>query len=107
MAKVKITIYKKIIFEELLDQLDYNDPGNKDFGICPKFEVGQEFIINNIDDIPNGFCSWAWSDIQRDVAMILYGAEPEPRLKKSHSIYSSCDEGIRPVIFYIERVDDN
>lgn len=108
MSKVKITVYKTLLFEELLCELDmeYKNGENRDFGKCPRFNEGDTFFIDNIDDIPNKFCSWAWCDIERDVAMILFGAEPEPKLKKSHSMYSCCDEGIRPVIFYIERIDN-
>jgi len=104
--KVKITVVKKLLLSEFLDEIDYTVEENKNFGECSKFNVGDEFVLDSIDEFPpSGFCPWAWCDIQRDVAMILFGAEPEPRMKNSHSMYASCDEGLRPVIFKIERIE--
>ena len=70
------------------------------------FEVGQKFVIENVDKIPDSFCNWAWLDIQRDVAMIEYGATPPPKQKTPHSMISCCTCGARPVIFRIEKVGE-
>lgn len=96
---VKITVMKREFYPELAQEVI-----EQPFGPCDKFIDAQEFIIDNINKYPEKFCPWAWADIQRDVAMILYGATPEPLLKNPHSIYVCCDEGIRPVIFKIERI---
>lgn len=97
---VKITVVKKAFFDDLIQ----NEFGSlTDFSICERFVEGQEFILANIGKIPEGFCSWAWADIQRDLAMIEFGAKPEPSLTNPHSIYSCCSEGLRPVIFKIEK----
>lgn len=103
MYGVKITIVKIEFYPELVKDVDL-DYG-KGFGPCPFFEEGQTFYIHNIDDIPDKFCSWAWADIERDIALILYGGKPEPILKNPHSMYSCCDEGLRPVIFKLERIE--
>jgi len=102
---VRITCVKKALFPEFLGELDMTIADNDQFGECPKFYVGQEFILKDIDDMPKDFCPWAWGDIQRDVAMIQFGAIPEPIMKNPHSMYSSCAEGLRPVIFRIEKID--
>lgn len=102
MYGVKITIAKTEYYPDLVEDVDLEI--EKEFGPCPFFQVGQEFVVENIDKIPEHFCSWAWADIERDVAMILFGATPEPVLKNKHSMYSSCDEGLRPVVFKIERI---
>ena len=103
MYGVRITVVKTEFYPDLVEDVDTTVEGN--FGPCPVFKVGQIFDVANIDSIPAGFCSWAWADIERDVAMILFGATPQPVLKNRHSIYSSCDEGLRPVVFKIERID--
>ena len=102
MFGAKITIVKTEYYPELVKEVNTNVQG--EFGRCPYFEVGQEFIINNIDEIPKGFCAWAWADIERDIAIILFGGQPQPVLINPNSMYSCCDEGLRPVIFKIERI---
>lgn len=100
---VKITVVKTEFYPELVK--DINTDIEKTFGRCPFFKEGQTFIIKNIDQIPEKFCSWAWADIERDVALILYGGQPQPVLKNPNSMYSCCDEGLRPVIFKLERIE--
>ncbi len=102
MLGVKITVVKIEYYPDLVKDVNTDIVG--EFGRCPFFKEGQEFIIRDIDNIPNGFCSWAWADIERDVAIILFGGQPQPVLKNPNSMYSCCDEGLRPVIFKIERV---
>lgn len=108
MFAVKITVVKTEYYPELVK--DVNMDIEREFGPCPFFKEGQEIIVKSIDEIPEKFCSWAWGDIERDVALILFGAQPQPVLKNPNSMYSCCDEGLRPVIFKLERivlVDDN
>ena len=105
MYGVKITVVKTEFYPEFV--VDVNTDIEKDFGLCPFFKVGQVFIIKSIDEIPPDFCSWAWADIQRDLAIILFGGQPTPVLKNPYSMYVCCDEGLRPVIFKLERVDLN
>lgn len=103
MIKVKITIAKTSFYADLAKDVDTEIEGT--FGPCPVFKEGQTFMVNNLDEVPEGFCAWAWADIQRDVAMLFFGAKPSPRLKNEFSMYSSCDEGIRPVVFLLEKIE--
>lgn len=103
MSAVKITIVKTEFYPELVADVNLDVEG--EFGACPFFKVGQEYIIKNIDEIPEGFCAWAWADIERDIALILFGGCPEPVLRNPHSMYSCCDEGLRPVVFKIEQIE--
>ena len=68
------------------------------------FKEGQTFIVSGIDEIPDQFCSWAGADIQKDIALIMYGAQSEPALKNPNVMYSCCDEGLRPGVFTFERI---
>ena len=104
MDGVKITVMKTEYYPDLVEDVDQSVLPTP-FGPCPIFKVGDVYTVRDVDHIPNGFCSWAWADIERDVAMILFGATPQPYLKNRHSMYSSCDEGLRPVVFKIERVE--
>jgi uncharacterized repeat protein (TIGR04076 family) len=96
---VKITVLKKLLLNELVKLY-----AKQEISECDLFSTGDEFVINSIDYIPEGFCSWAWADIQRDIAMIEFNATPEPQLKNINSIVSCCTEGLRPVIFKIEKL---
>lgn len=103
MFGVKITIVKTEFYPDLVKEVNTEVEG--EFGPCEFFKEGQELIISSIDQIPEGFCAWAWADIERDIALILYGGQPQPVLKNPHSMYSCCDEGLRPVVFKIERIE--
>lgn len=100
---IKITVVKKILIDELISEFD--DSNGLPFTECDAFEVGQEFIYNEVgDEMPKGFCATAWHDIFNAVMLIGYDAIPEPRLKNPHSTLSSCTEGLRSVIFKIEKI---
>lgn len=103
MFGVKVTVVKTEFYPDLVEEVNTDVEG--EFGPCEFFKKGQEFIINSIDQIPEGFCAWAWADIERDIALILFGGRPQPVLKNPHAMYSCCDEGLRPVVFKIERVE--
>jgi len=98
---VKITVVKKAYFEDIVVQ-EQSSLGN--FQACERFSEGQEFILDSIGKMPEDFCAWAWADIHRDIVMIEYGAQPPPKLTNPHSIYSCCTEGLRPVVFRIEKL---
>ena len=101
MADVKITVIKKMDNKKLFGE---NPPleftGN---GVCDRFEEGQEFICKE-GSYPEGFCSWAYADIQRDIAHLRLGGD-YPWFKEKGAILSSCTDGARPVIFKLERIE--
>ena len=99
MQKVKITVLKREIYKDLVEEY----AADKSMPVCDKFQDGQEFIVEGLDQ-PQGFCSWAFADIQRDVLAIKLGAQ-YPWIKEPSTIISCCTDGIRPVIFKIELVD--
>jgi uncharacterized repeat protein (TIGR04076 family) len=49
------------------------------------------------------FCSWAWADIQRDVVHLALGGD-FPWIKEKGIGISCCTDGLRPVIFKLERL---
>jgi len=96
--QLKITVLKKELYKDLVDEY----AASKDLPLCPRFEVGQEFILDS-HNIPEGFCSWAWADLQRDVVSVFNGAS-FPWIKEKGMIISACTDGLRPVIFKIEKI---
>ena len=95
---VRITVIKKLETGEVYEEYagDLAKPS------CAAVSVGDEFVSKNMS-IPEGFCSWAWADIQRDVAHLSMGGE-FPWMKKEGTMVSCCTDGLRPVLFKLERI---
>ena len=104
MAKARITVMKKVLHQDLLDE--YLAPRLKGggYGICTAFEEGEEYLFDGTK-CPEGFCHWAWADIQRDAMMVLFG-QGYPWIEPKATAITCCTDGFRPVTFKIERVDD-
>ena len=101
MADIKITVLKKMDNKQLFGA----NPPLEFTGepICEKFEEGQEFISKE-GGYPEGFCTWAYADIQRDLIHLRLGGD-FPWFKEKGAILSSCTDGARPVIFKLERIE--
>ena len=54
---VKITIVKKAVHNDLIDQYLHPRSNETGFGVCDSFEEGQEFVVKG--KCPEGFCNWA------------------------------------------------
>jgi len=57
----------------------------------------------DMDTIPKGFCVWAWAAIEKDVSILALGGNA-PWIRKEGVIISCCTDGLRPVVFKLERV---
>lgn len=102
MAKVKITVVKKVNNRELFGE---NPPATSNVAPeCDQLEVGQEFISGE-GECPPGFCPWAFADIHRDIIHILFGGS-YPWVEEKGVAISNCTDGLRPVIFKIEKIED-
>jgi len=69
---------------------------------CDTVEVGMEFVSRGMAMPPN-FCSWAWADIQRDVAHLALGGD-FTWMRERGTMISCCTDGMRPVVFRLERI---
>lgn len=102
MAQTKITVLRRTIEQDLIDE--YINQEDSTLGPCEVFEEGQEFLLDDFPSMPEKFCDWAWADIQRDVVVVAMGGGM-PWMKDPGVMVSCCTDGVRPVIFKIERVD--
>ena len=100
--KIKITVIKKFVAEDLVRDYVAEDRKNSGFGVCNVVGDGQEFILEK-PNMPEGFCSWAWADINRDIIAIMGGGSM-PWINKEGVAIASCTDGLRPVVFKIERI---
>ncbi|NLE75797.1 MAG: TIGR04076 family protein [Chloroflexi bacterium] len=97
MTQVKITVLKRTSNPELNAEYGHN------IGlVCERFAEGDEFLLDRMNK-PESFCSWAWADIQRDVATIFAGGAHN-WMKHPGTMITCCTDGLRPVIFKVERV---
>lgn len=96
--EVKITVLKKLKTGEILEEY-----GKDVEETCPFFEVGKEFHVGKDLKMPEGFCSWAWADIHRDIVHLALGGDFF-WIKEKGVMISSCTDGLRPVVFKLERV---
>ncbi len=101
MKKVRITVLRRELYQDLVDA--YGSPRMKEHGLpkCKTYEDGQVFEIEGSLVMPEGFCSWAWADLQRDFAMMLFGP---PDDWKDQPMMLACTDGFRPVVFKVESV---
>ena len=103
MPKCKITVIKKTLNEDLAKKYC-----GKEVGPCERFEVGDEFVAGL--EKPEGFCDWAWNDILPCQLALLTGGSFSKLfkgwMKDDRTMVACCTDGIRPVVFKIERVDD-
>lgn len=97
MYFVKITVVKMCEHLDLIEKYE-----NKIEHAC-SMKVGEEFISNGID-MPKGFCSSAWDNIKPYVFALSNGAEDlyDGWMKNKNSAMISCNDGFRPVSFYLE-----
>lgn len=102
-SKVRITVIRCMQTQDVFGN-DRSEEIAEDFRTrCPLLNEGQSFLILEDGDIPQGFCSWAWSDLHRQLTLLRYGGNYAP-MKNGGTIYASCSDGLRPVIFKLERI---
>lgn len=73
-------------------------------GPCEFFKVGQEFIVDESGNIPEGFgCNGAFYDNRIHIETLGFGGD-FPWSKEKGVAVTCCMDGLRPVIFKLERI---
>jgi uncharacterized repeat protein (TIGR04076 family) len=101
LPTIKIAVLKKTFDRALADE--YCQPGT---GPCPLFEEGQEFLVTENERRPEGFCDWAWNDINKVYLLLRQGGGFGGIMKDNRSFVRCCTGGIRPVMFLLERIEE-
>ncbi len=101
MKKVKITVIRKVHHADLSTQ--YENPIEH---ACDMQE-GQTFISEDAQK-PEGLCESAWGSMQAFVMTLACGGENfyHGWMKNPRSAMISCNDGFRPVSFYIETIEE-
>ncbi|MBE6113372.1 MAG: TIGR04076 family protein [Peptococcaceae bacterium] len=102
MKKVKITVMRMAQYEDLMAL--YENPIEH---ACD-MQLGQVFIANGWQR-PDGLCESAWESMSPFVMTLAYGGENiyDGWMKNKKSAMISCNDGFRPVSFYIEALDED
>ena len=99
MKDVKITVVKKVEHKDLIKE--YENPISH---ACGHIE-GQTFISKNAER-PDGLCESAWQNLYPFVFALASGARDiyDGWMKNKNSAMICCNDGFRPVSFYIESI---
>jgi uncharacterized repeat protein (TIGR04076 family) len=99
--KCKITVLRKM-FNQDFSKKFCQEPVTP----CPVFTEGQEFIYDHSGDgnKPTRFCEHAWNDIYPTVMTLAHKGTFLGWMKEDGISIVCCTDGIRPVVFKIERI---
>ena len=103
MKKCKLTILKTTLQESLAKEY-----GVPNLSICPLMKEGQVFYADYAK--PEGFCDEAWKAIYQYVFALANGTEgwySDDWIDPKHKGVAICsyNDGLRPVIIKVERVN--
>ena len=101
MNRIRITAVRKANYTDLMEK--YENPIENACDI----EEGQVFIADGWKK-PEGFCDSAWESISPFVMTLAYGGENiyDGWMKNRKSAMISCNDGFRPVSFYLETLEE-
>ncbi len=100
MKKVKITAMRKASYADL--SAIYENP------IEHACDIAEGAVFISIDGKrPEGFCDSAWESMRSFVEELAKGGGSfyDGWMKNPYSAMISCNDGFRPVSFYIEAID--
>ena len=97
MKDVKITVMRKVCHRDLMER--YENPIEHTCDL----EEGQVFISRG-GRIPDGMCDSAWTSMEPFVIELANGGGNfyDGWMKDRNSAMISCNDGFRPVSFYLE-----
>ena len=101
MKKVRITAVRKACYPDLMER--YENPIEHACDV----QEGQVWIANGWSK-PAGFCDSAWDSISPFVMTLAHGGGNfyDGWMKNPKSAMISCNDGFRPVSFYLEALDE-
>lgn len=105
--KCKLTVLRR----EYYTDLAYAELEEPSVGKCDIFSDGQEFWVDedSFESFPahSGFCQSAWDIVKPFVRRALDGKDPYRTgwSRDPSRLVLCCNDGIRPVIFLLERID--
>ncbi len=101
MKDVKITAVRKVEYADLMAM--YENPIEHACDI----EIGAVFVSKDAQ-MPSGMCKSAWDSMKEFVKELAKGGGNfyDGWMKNPHSAMISCNDGFRPVSFYLETIEE-
>ena len=99
--KVKITVVKNFSPVDVFGEKFYKPSGDE--LVSCGFTKGDEYIVDETGNMPEGFCHHAWFGIYSKVNFVRFGGNYDDWAGDGID-YGVCPDGIRPVVFKIERL---
>ena len=98
--RIKITVKRTTEYRDLM--AEYENPIEH---ACD-MQLGQSFIVEN-GEKPVGMCDSAWETLRPFVEELAAGGGNffDGWMRNPHSAMLSCNDGFRPVSFYVEVVE--
>ena len=102
MKKVKITAMRRTCYPDLMEQ--YENPIEHACDV----DIGMVWVSEN-GQKPEGFCNAAWEGMASFVKMLAEGGGNfyDGWMKNPYSAMLSCNDGFRPVSYYLETVNED
>lgn len=102
MKSIRITAIRKACYPDLMAQ--YENPIEHACDV----EEGQVWIAKGWEK-PEGFCGSAWDSISPFVMTLAHGGGNfyDGWMKNPYSAMISCNDGFRPVSFYLEALEED
>jgi len=100
MKSVKITVLKQTQYKDLIEK--YENPIEHTCSL----KIGDTFISVNAQK-PQNLCDSAWESMEKFVKELAEGGGNffDGWMKNKYSAMISCNDGFRPVSFYIETIE--
>jgi uncharacterized repeat protein (TIGR04076 family) len=101
MKKVRITALRQTVYTDLMAQ--YENPIEH---ACD-MQLGRVFI-SEAGERPEGMCQSAWESMEQFVKELAAGGGNffDGWMRNPHSAMISCNDGFRPVSFYLEVIEE-
>ncbi|MBQ6547793.1 MAG: TIGR04076 family protein [Candidatus Methanomethylophilaceae archaeon] len=101
MRRCRITVMRIACYRDLMERYENPIPHACDM------KEGQVFITDGWKK-PEGMCDSAWGTLSPFVMTLAHGGEDiyDGWMKDKRSAMISCNDGFRPVSFYIEAMDE-
>lgn len=101
MKRIRITAVRKTEYPDLMKL--YENPIEHACDV----QEGQVWIAEGWNK-PEGFCDSAWDSLSPFIMTLAHGGGDfyDGWMKNPHSAMISCNDGFRPVSFYVEVMED-
>ncbi len=97
---VKLTVLKRLTLDDIHAEFAAEGVPR----ICTRYKEGSEYISKNCNK-PDGFCSWAWAELQQKVVFLALGHD-YPKIGPKGTDVVCCSDALHPVIYKLERLEE-